>query len=66
MVLFPMKVGDLVKYKAYNSHLQRFVGVIIAIHTGKRGTRAKMMWNDPIRNWMWDWVTELEIVNENR
>ena len=62
-----MKVGDLVKYKAYNSHLQRFVGVIIAIHTDNCGqTRAKMMWNDPVRNWMCDWVTELEIVNEDR
>lgn len=62
-----MKVGDLVKYKAYNSHLQRFVGVIIAINTDNCGqTRAKMMWNDPVRNWMWDWVTELEIVNEDR
>ena len=62
-----MKVGDLVKYKAYHSHLQRFVGVIIATHTDNCGqTRAKMMWNDPVRNWMWDWVTELEIVNEDR
>ena len=62
-----MKVGDLVKYKAYQSHLQHLVGVIVAIRTDNCGqTRAKMLWNNPARNWMWDWVTELEIVNEGR
>lgn len=61
-----MKVGDLVKYRAYHSHLQHLVGVVAAVHTGKRGTRAQMLWNNPARNWIWDWVSELEIVNESR
>ena len=64
-----MKVGDLVKYKSYHSHLQHLVGVIAAVHThtsGHQKTRAKMLWSDTTRNWVWDWISELEIVNESR
>ena len=62
-----MKVGDLVKYKAHNSHLQHLVGIVTVVYTDKCGqTRAKMLWNDPTRNWIWTWIKELELVNEGR
>ena len=59
-----MKVGDLVKYKAYHSDLQHLVGVVVDVHNA--GDRARMLWSDPTRNWVWDWVNELELVSESR
>ena len=62
-----MKVGDLDKYKAHVPHLQHLVGVVADMYTDNcRRTRAQMLWNDPTRNWLWSWVSELEIVNESR
>ena len=59
-----VKVGDLVKYKAYHSNLQHLVGVVADINDAR--DRAQMFWSDPTRNWVWDWVNELELVNESR
>ena len=62
-----MKVGDLVKYRAHNSHLQHLIGLVAAVHMNNcQQTRAKMLWNDPARNWIWVWISELEIVSESR
>ena len=59
-----VKVGDLVKYKTYHSDLQHLVGFVTDVHNA--GDRAKMLWNDPTRNWVWDWVNELELISESR
>ena len=63
-----MKAGDLVKYKnqAQGSKLQHLVGVVATIRKVKSGDRTKVLWNDPSRNWIWDWVEALEVINESR
>ena len=61
-----MKPGDLVKYRDHHKSLQHLVGVVATVRTVKSGDRARALWSDPARNWIWDWVEELEVVNEGR
>ena len=63
-----MKPGDLVKYRnqAPGSKLHHLVGVVAIIRKVKSGNRTKVLWSDPSRNWIWDWVESLEVVNESR
>ena len=59
-----VKVGDLVKYKAYHLDLQHLIGIVADVNDAR--DRAQMLWSDPTRNWVWDWVNELELVSECR
>ena len=61
-----MKVGDLVRYRPHHTRLQHLVGVITVIRTIDGLNRSKAIWSDPSRNWIWDWVQELEVINESR
>ena len=63
-----MKPGDLVKYRnqAPGSKLHHLVGVVATIRKVKSGDRIRVVWNDPSRNWIWDWPGALEVVNEGR
>ena len=67
-----MKVGDLVKYRAYHSTLKNVRGIVCEIRYkygyGGVPERARVIWNHPRVQWdgVMDWVDDLEIINESR
>tara|TARA_Y100000592_G_scaffold99255_1_gene174681 strand:+ start:36185 stop:36388 length:204 start_codon:yes stop_codon:yes gene_type:complete len=67
-----MKVGDLVKYRAYHSTLKDVRGIVCEIRYkygyGGAPERARVIWNHDRVQWdgVMDWVDDLEIINESR
>ena len=67
-----MKVGDLVKYRAYHSTLKDVRGIVCEIRYkygyGGVPERARVIWNHHHVQWdgVMDWVDDLEIINESR
>ena len=69
-----MKVGDLVKYKRYpHKSLQHLLGLVVDFAPGDyNGSRAMfIIWNQdrnrgPANTVMFEYVDELEVVNERR
>jgi len=69
-----VKVGDLVKYKRYpHESLQHLLGLVVDFAPGDYyGTRAMfVIWNrdrnrGPANTVMFEYVDELEVINEDR
>ena len=65
-----MKVGDLVKYAPVHAELREsgMLGVVIEMNTFLYLERVFIKWNRPRPqgNSRWDYIDELEVVNERR
>ena len=65
-----MKPGDLVKYRDYHTGLQDLVGCAVEFLRIPSGDRVRVLWT-PERQFYrrtseWDWVEDLEVINEAR
>ena len=69
-----MKVGDLVKYKAYpNTHLQHMLGLVedVELPISVHRPGVYVVWNQarrrgPVNTIMFEFMDELEVVSESR
>ena len=61
-----MKVGDLVKYASRHKDLQDLTGLVVDTCNDRfYHGHVRVLWSDD-QDAVWDWVSQLRVINESR
>ena len=61
-----MKVGDLVRYTRRHKDLQDLIGLVVETSNDRYSYgHVRVLWSDE-SDAVWDWISQLRIVNESR